>query len=46
MKRGLLIAVLLSVFAFCGLSFAEGHYAKAADTMSSTGTTSTDGSSD
>lgn len=43
MKKGLLIAVVLSVVGFCGLSFAEAGFVKVAGTMSSTmSTTDTD----
>jgi len=46
MKKGLLIAVLLSVCAFCSLSFAEAHFATIASTTTTTtmSTTGTDGS--
>jgi hypothetical protein len=45
MKKGLLIAVIVSVAGFCSLSFAEAQFVKVAGTMSST-MSSTDTNSD
>ncbi len=43
MRKGLLVAVIVSVVGFCSLSFAEASFVKVAGTMPSTmSTTDTD----
>ncbi len=46
MKKGFIIAFVLSAFAFCTYSFAQAHFVKVAGTQQGTASSTTDTDSD